>query len=45
LEGERDLDIAPLPLPCVIEEVERGTLAVLLVEPWRATNYGFVSLQ
>ena len=37
--------IAPLPLPCVINEVERGTLAVLLAEPWLATNYGFVSLK
>lgn len=37
--------IAPLPLPCVFDEVERGTLAVLLAESWLATNYGFVSLK
>jgi DNA-binding transcriptional LysR family regulator len=37
--------IAPLTLPCVAEEVKRGTLAVLGTEPWLFARYGFVSLK
>jgi DNA-binding transcriptional LysR family regulator len=37
--------IAPLPLSCVAEEVERGTLAVLLAESWLSTSYGLVTLK
>ena len=37
--------IASLPLPCVAEEVERGTLALLLTESWLSTSYGFVTLK
>jgi DNA-binding transcriptional LysR family regulator len=36
---------APLTLPCVAEEVKRGTLALLLTESWLATSYGLVTLK
>lgn len=37
--------IAPLPLPCVSEELERGTLTLLGTEPWLFTGYGLVRLK
>jgi len=37
--------IAPLPLPCLADELERGTLAPLLTESWLSTSYGFVTLK
>ncbi len=37
--------IAPLPTPCVAEELERGTLALLGTEPWMFTGYGLVRLK
>ena len=37
--------IASLPLPCVAEEVERGTLVPLLSESWLSTSYGIVTLK
>ena len=37
--------IAPLTLSCVAEEVERGTLTLLLTESWLATSYGLVTLK
>jgi len=37
--------IASLTLPCVAEEVERGTLTLLLTESWLATSYGLVTLK
>jgi DNA-binding transcriptional LysR family regulator len=37
--------IATLTLPCVADELEDGTLKVLLTEPWLSTHYGFVSLK
>jgi DNA-binding transcriptional LysR family regulator len=37
--------IAPLTLPCVAEEVEHGSLALLATEPWLFTGYGLVSLK
>lgn len=37
--------IAPLPLPCVSEELERGTLTLLGTEPWMFTGYGLVRLK
>lgn len=37
--------IASLTLPCVAEEVERGTLTLLLTESWLATRYGLVTLK
>jgi DNA-binding transcriptional LysR family regulator len=37
--------IAPLTLPCVAEEIERGTLVVLGTESWASSGYGLVSLK
>ena len=37
--------IAPLTLPCVAEELERGTLVVLGAESWATSGYGLVSLK
>lgn len=37
--------IAPLTLSCVAEEVARGSLVLLLTEPWMKTGYGFLSLK
>jgi DNA-binding transcriptional LysR family regulator len=37
--------IAPLTLPCVAEELERGTLVVLGTESWASSCYGLVSLK
>ncbi len=37
--------IAPLTLPCVAEEVERGTLVVLGSESWANSCYGLVGLK
>ena len=37
--------IATLTLPCVADELDDGTLRVLLSEPWLSTNYGIVSLK
>lgn len=37
--------IAPLTLPCVAEEIERGTLVVLGTESWAISGYGLVSLK
>ncbi|MCX7892933.1 MAG: LysR family transcriptional regulator [Burkholderiales bacterium] len=37
--------IAPLTLPCVAEEVGRGTLVLLMTEPWLSTAYGLVRLK
>jgi DNA-binding transcriptional LysR family regulator len=37
--------IAALTLPCVRDEVTRGTLVVLGTEPWAVSRYGLVSLK
>jgi DNA-binding transcriptional LysR family regulator len=37
--------IAPLTLPCVADELERGTLVVLATESWVYTQYGLVRLK
>jgi DNA-binding transcriptional LysR family regulator len=37
--------IAPLTLPCVAEDVERGTLVLLGTESWVTSRYGLVSLK
>ena len=37
--------IAPLTLPCVADELERGTLVVLATESWVYTQYGLVRLR
>jgi DNA-binding transcriptional LysR family regulator len=37
--------IAPLTLPCVAEEIERGTLVVLGTESWASLCYGLISLK
>jgi DNA-binding transcriptional LysR family regulator len=37
--------IAPLTLPCVADELERGTLVVLATEWWVYTGYGIVRLK
>lgn len=37
--------IAPLTLPCVADELARGTLALLGTEPWLSTGYGVVRLK
>jgi DNA-binding transcriptional LysR family regulator len=37
--------IAPLTLPCVAEEIERGTLVALGTESWANSSYGLVSLK
>jgi DNA-binding transcriptional LysR family regulator len=37
--------IAPLTLPCVAEEIERGSLVVLGTESWASSGYGLVSLK
>lgn len=37
--------IAPLTLPCVAEDVERGTLVLLGTESWGTLRYGLVSLK
>lgn len=37
--------IAPLPVSCVAEELERGTLTLLGTEPWLFTGYGVVRLK
>lgn len=37
--------IAPLPLPCVADELQNGTLELLLTESWLSTNYGIVTLK
>jgi len=37
--------IAPLTLPCVADELEDGTLKVLLPESWLSTHYGLVTLK
>jgi DNA-binding transcriptional LysR family regulator len=37
--------IAPLPVPCVAGELERGTLTLLGTEPWLFTGYGLVRLK
>lgn len=37
--------IAPLTLPCVAEEIERGTLVVVGTEAWATSGYGLVSLK
>jgi len=37
--------IAPLTLPCVADEIERGTLVVLGTESWASSGYGLVSLK
>lgn len=37
--------IAPLTLPCVADELDDGTLRVLLSESWLSTHYGIVTLK
>ena len=37
--------IAPLTLPCVADELDRGTLVVLATESWVYTQYGLVRLK
>jgi DNA-binding transcriptional LysR family regulator len=37
--------IAPLTLPCVANELDDGTLKVLLTESWLSTHYGLVTLK
>jgi DNA-binding transcriptional LysR family regulator len=37
--------IAPLTLPCVADELARGTLVVLATESWVYTQYGLVRLR
>jgi DNA-binding transcriptional LysR family regulator len=37
--------IAPLPLPCVADELEHGTLGLLVTESWLTTSYGIVTLK
>jgi DNA-binding transcriptional LysR family regulator len=37
--------IATLTLPCVADELDDGTLRVLLTERWLSTNYGLVTLK